>query len=261
MAEANGQATTAPETTTQGSQTSPAAPESQSAPAQTSVTAPVAEETFFDPESIKGKPELEAAYRQMQGEFTRRTTALKQSENKVKAYDAFSANPTQAMQELASQFGYTLTKAQAQAIVNDQNQEPKSWDDVYKTAEDRVRASVLKELQPFLKQVTETRQSQVEKTLDEKCPDWRVYESKMQEMLAKHPTLANDPEELYRVSVPPNVLQARAMQSALQKLQDKASSSQLSAGSSTTQQPNRPKGKLTFSESVEYAKAQLKATH
>jgi hypothetical protein len=83
----------------------------------------------------------------------------------------------------------------------------------------------------------------------------------MQEMLARHPTLANDPEELYRVSVPPNVLQARAMQSALQKLQDKASSSQLSAGSSTTQQPNRPKGKLTFSESVEYAKAQLKATH
>jgi hypothetical protein len=167
MAEANGQATTAPETTPQGSQTSPAAPESQSAPAQTSVTAPVAEETFFDPESIKGKPELEAAYRQMQGEFTRRTTALKQSENKVKAYDAFNANPTQAMQELASQFGYTLTKAQAQAIVNDQNQEPKSWDDVYKTAKDQV---ILKELQPFLKQITQTRQTQVEKTLDENVP-------------------------------------------------------------------------------------------
>lgn len=261
MAEADGQATTAPETTS-GPQTSQAAPESQSTPAQTTSTGSVAE-TFFDPESIKGKPELEAAYKQMQGEFTRRTTELKKHEQKVKAYDAFTSNPAQALQELASQYGFTLTKAQAQAIVNEQAPsqfEPNSWEDVFKMAEERAEKRVLGKLEPFVNKVKETAQSQTEKLLDENCPDWRVYEDPMMKNLQSHPTLVNDPVMLYRLSVPSEVLESRAAQQALRKLQDKVSSSELSSGSTTTQQASdKPKGPMKFDDAVKYAKSKLAA--
>lgn len=264
MAEADGQASQAPETTS-GPQTSQAATGSESTGQQTTQQGSTqAEETFFDPESIKGKPELESAYKQMQAAYTKRTTELKKHEQKIKMYDAFAANPAQAIQEVAQQMGFKLTKAEAQAIANEQTQtnefNPQSWDDVISKAKQDAKQEILKELSPFINQVKETRQSQVEKTLDEKCPDWRVYEPKMMEMLQKHPTLVNDPEELYRVSVPPEVWTARAAQAALRKLQDKVSASELSGGSTTTQQASdKPKGKMTFNESVEYAKKKLAA--
>jgi hypothetical protein len=257
MAEAEG--TPAPETTS-GPQTSTA---TESTSQQTTHSGSETTETFFDPESIKGKPELELAYKQMQGEFTRRTTELKKHEQKIKMYDAFAANPAQAIQEVAAQMGYKLTKAEAQAIANEQGKSefaPQSWEDVISKAKSEAKQELLAELSPFINQVKEARQGQVEKTLDEKCPDWRVYEPKMMEMLQKHPTLVNDPEELYRVSVPPEVWTARATQAALRKLQDKVSASELSGGSTTTQPASdKPKGKMSFNESVEYAKRQLAA--
>ena len=259
MAEADGQATEAPQTSPTTSTASAPAPESQSTSPQTSVKAPDAVETFFDPESIKGKPELELAYKQMQGEFTRRTTAFKGNEQKIKAYDMFLSNPAAALQELATQYGFKLSKAEAQAIAKEQASqfEPQSWDEVISRTKQEAKQEILKDLAPFLNQVKETRQSQVEKILDEKCPDWRVYETKMQEMLDKHPTMAYDPLELYRVSVPAEVWTSRATQAALKKLQDKAESSQLSGGSTTNQQASDKPNVRGFNDAVEYAKKKL----
>lgn len=261
MAEADGQATTAPETTS-GPQTSQAAPESESTQAQTTSTGSVAE-TFFDPESIKGKPELEAAYKQMQGEFTRRTTELKKHEQKIKAYDSFAANPAKAIQEMAVQMGFKLTKAEATAIANEQTPNefnPNSWEDVFKMAEERAEKRVLGKLEPFVNKVKETAQSQTEKLLDENCSDWRVYEDKMMKNLQSHPTLVDDPVMLYRLSVPPEVLESRATQQALRKMQDKVLSSELSSGSTTTQQASdKPKGPMKFDDAVKYAKAAVAA--
>lgn len=262
MAEADGQVSEAPQTTS-GPETSQATPGSETTSQQTSQSAPVAEETFFDPESIKGKPELELAYKQMQGEFTKFAKQRKEFMQKVQAYDAFAANPTQAIQQLASQYGFTLTRAQAQQIANDQQAQqqfnPQSWDEVMKAAEERAEQRIMQKLSPFLKEVQETRKSQLETMLDSSCPDWRVYEDKMAETLQKHPTLMNDPVTLYRMSVPGEVLESRATQSALRKLQDKANAAKASPGSTTNQTAVSSKKASSFDEAVANAKAQLEA--
>lgn len=267
MADTDGQAGDGLQTTGNGPETTAAAPVSQTTGQQTSQSAPVqAEETFFDPESIKDKPELMSAYKQMQGEFTKFAKQRKDFMQKVQAYDAFTSNPAQALQELATQYGFTLTRAQAQQMVNNQTQdqnaqklEPQSWDEVYKTAEERAIASVMKQLQPFLKNVEDTRKSQLETMLDSSCPDWRVYEDRMTETLKSHPTLVNDPVTLYRLSVPPEVLESRATQAALRKLQDKATAAKASPGSTTNQTATTTKKATSFNEAVANAKAQLEA--
>lgn len=264
MAEADGQVSTAPEVTPTVTQTSATTPESVSTSQPTSTTAPVqTEELIYDPEMIRGKPELEALAKQLQGSYTKKAQEIAAQKQKIQAFDDFAANPATALQQLANQFGYQLTKAQAQQIVNEQTQpqfEPQSWDDVIKKAKTETRQEVLKELEPFLNQVKETRKGQLEKMLDESCPDWRVYEDEMTKTLRDHPTLANDPVKLYSLSVPSDVLASRAAQAALKKLQSKAESAQLSSGSSTNQTADsKPKGKMSFNESVEYAKAKLAA--
>jgi len=216
------------------------------------------EETFFDPESIKGKPELEAAYKDMQRAFTKKTSALKENSKKIEAYDNFMRDPVGQLQALASQYGYSMTKAEAQRVIDQQNNvsEPKSWDDVMSMAEQRV----LKRLEPFLSEVKETRKGQLEKMLDESCPDWRVYEDDMMKELQKHPTLVNDPVKLYRMSVPDEVWQSRATQAAIKKLQSKAESALVSGGSNTNKQASdSPRGPMPFSKAVEIAKAKLQA--
>jgi hypothetical protein len=212
------------------------------------------EETFFDPTSIKGKPELELAYKDMQRAFTEKTSSIAKNKTKVDAYDQFMANPVPVIRQLAQQYGLSIAEATQVANEAQKQFEPQSWDDVMS----RAKKEVLQELQPFLSEVKDFKKQSVEKTLDEKCPDWRTYEDKMMENLQSHPSLVKDPEMLYRLSVPQEVLEGRAAQRALQKLQDKAKGSQMSSGSNTNKSGNFiPKGPRTFAESVAIAKAQL----
>jgi hypothetical protein len=261
MAETDGQVATGTEVT----QTTVPTTESGTTSPQTTteqVGTVQAEETFFDPESIKDKPELQAAYKQMQSAFSKKTLALKEGAQKIQAYDQFAQNPAQALQQLARDLGYTLTRAQAQEMVNEQNAQsefqPNSWEEVINKTKSEAKQELLKELSPFLNEVQQTRKGQIEKMLDDSCPDWRVYEDQMTQTLSKHPTLVSDPVTLYKLSVPQEVIESRYMQKALSKLQSKASSSQLSGGSSTNQTAvSKPSGKLDFNQAVEYAKAKL----
>ena len=220
-----------------------------------------AEETFFDPSSIKGKPELEAAYKDMQRAWTKKTTdgklKVKEYETKAQAYDAFMANPVPQIKMLAQQYGLNITDAQAQQVAEQVgNGEPQNWDDVYKVAEQRV----LQKLGPVLNDYQQTRKQNIEKQLDDNCPDWRQYEDEMQGNLQKHPSLVSDPVKLYQISVPEKVWQSRATQEAMRKLQSKAESAQVSGGSTTNKtQSNKPAGKMSFNEAVEYAKRTLQA--
>jgi len=228
--------------------------ESSDTDSQTTDEGTVEEESFFDPQSIKGKPELEAAYKEMQRAFTKKTSSLKEQSKKVEAYDAFMQDPISQMQNIAKQYGYSLSRAQAQEMA--QMNEPQSWDDVYS----RAKQEVLKDLQPIINEVRQTKKTQMEHMLDESCPDWRTYEDDMMQTLQKHPTLVNDPVKLYQLSVPSEVFTARATQAALKKLQTKAEHAQVSGGSTTNKSgSNLPKGKLSFQDAVKAAKAKLSA--
>jgi len=260
-----------PDVGTQGTETTPEGPkvvEGQSSAGQEPGTTPVepqaAEDTFFDPRDIEGQPELQAAYKQMQSAFSKKMKGISDNRQKIEAYDAFAADPVSQLQTMARQYGYSLTRAEAaqqlqqQQNVND-NWEPKSWDEVIQKAEERAYTRLQQEQEPLLDEVKNLRKSNLETYLDNNASDWRTYEDEMRTMLNEHPSLVNNPMALYKLAVPDDVLQSRATQQALKKMQAKGQSAAVSGASTTTKKsgnkmPDKP---LSFDEAVKFAEAQL----
>ncbi len=220
------------------------------------------EETFFDPQDLEGKPELQAAYKTMQRAFGKKMEGIKGNQQKIDAYDAFYQDPLPQIQQMASRMGYQLTRAEAAQVASaaeeGEPKEPQSWEEVYSTGEERAYKRIKEELGPMFNQVKEMREGNLERHLDDNFPDWRTYEPEMMAKLKTHPSLANDPGGLYRLSVPPEVLESRATQTALKKLQTKAEGSTTSGGSTTkTKSAEMPDKPMTFNEAVRFAEKNL----
>jgi RecG-like helicase len=211
------------------------------------------EDSFFDPKSIADKPELQSAYKQMQGAFTKKTQALKAHQAKVEAYDRFIASPVDTMRQLAEQYGYKMVQA-AQDKQGDEDWNPKSWDDVMAEAENRV----IKKMAPVYNELRELKKRNVEQYLDTQHPDWRTYEDDMMQKLQAHPSLVNDPDALYRLAVPEEVMQAMATKAAMAKLKTTSDHGSVSGGSRTTRSTTQePSGPLSFDQAVEFARKKL----
>jgi hypothetical protein len=220
-------------------------------PSQTTTTGPDSgqAESFFDPKSIEDKPELLSAYKQMQAKFTKSNQKFKDAKNKVDAYDAFLKDPQGTLEQIARQYGYNLVQGKPGAQ-DDAN--PKTWDDVYS----RAKQEVLKELGPFIGEIRQIKQQNVEQYLDGKYPDWKTYEDDMLELLQKHPTLSSNPDKLYQLSVPDEVWEARAIKAAKAKLE--GSEEQISGPSAISRQTSTDvTGIKTFNDAVAAAKAKL----
>jgi hypothetical protein len=220
--------------------------------APTSVSAPEsAVESFFDPASIRGKPELESAYKQMQSAFTKRMQGVSQDRSKIDAYDQFSRDPVGTVQRIATQMGYKLVQPG-----NEQPKDwnPQTWDDVLGEAEKRV----LRRMEPVYNELRDLKKQSVETYLDDKYADWRTYEDDMLTTLQRHPSLANDPDSLYRLSVPSEVWEARATKQAMEKLQQRTESGQVAGGTKTTRPvASAPSGPLSFDQAVDAARRKL----
>lgn len=212
-------------------------------------------ESFFDPKSIEGKPELQAAYKQMQGEFTKRNQHFAGEQKKLDAYNAFISDPLASMRQVATQYGWNLIEGQDQS--NGEFQ-PKTWDDVQKHFLEQARKDLAKEFAPLTNEVQSLKKQNVESQLDRDYPDWRTYETKMSETLQLHPTLVNDVDSLYRMSVPPELLEQRSMKAALAKVKGGTDSSQ-TGDNKTTSIPtsDQPKRFATVREAADWAKAHL----
>jgi len=219
-------------------------------------TQPVAEETFFDPESIKDKPELMAGYKQMQKAFSKKTQAIKDIQRKAEAYDQFNSNPVQYMQQLAQQMGYSLAPANKQQT-QDEEYEPQTWNDVFTKAKQDAVSEVMKELQPFIGSIKDMRKQSVEKFLDDNATDWRQYESEMMDKLKEHPSLVNDPLALYTLALPKEVLESRAYQKWAKKMESKAKSAGTSGISTTKRSETTTAEPRNFNEAVQLAKKQM----
>lgn len=237
-------------------ETTAESPELNAPSEQTTDNGPGAEqeESFFDYNEIKGKPELEAAYKQMQGAFTKKMTTVSESNSANKeaidAYNAFMANPQGETQRLAQQYGINAQQEQPEG-----NQEfsPNSWDDVIS----HVRTDLLKELQPLFTEVQASKKHTIEMQLDSQYPDWRTYEEQMTANLQKHPSLAEDHSLLYRMSVPEKVMTSRATQQALNKLKNQNNNAQVSGGGSTARNPQTSAKVGSFSEALQKAKNEI----
>lgn len=204
-----------------------------------------AEESFFDLATIQDKPELVAAYKQMQGSYTKAMQRLSDNRSKLEQYEAFERDPISTLQRVATQYGYNFVQRAKDS--EEQQQEFKSWDDVMSEAERRVMAKMNPQLRTLQKQT-------IEMQLDRDFPDWRTYETDMMAKLREHPTLVHDPATLYRMSVPAEVIEARATKAAMAKLRASTDSSQV-AGGTTVRTSQAPSGPLTFSQAVERARA------
>ena len=225
------------------------------------------EETFFD--STELPDELQPAYKNMQRQFTKKMQGIAKGKQKIDAYDAFMADPVKELQRMAGQLGYTLSRAGAEQVLQQQTGqtqqgttwEPQSWDEVLEKAEERAYARLQQETGPLKTEVTSLRKENLETFLDTNAPDWREHEDAMMENLRTHPTLVNDPIKLYRLSVPMQVIEGRAAQKALKKLEDKGQSAKIGGGSQTTRQAEEgiPNKAMSFDESVAFAKKQLAA--
>lgn len=210
-------------------------------------------ESFFDPASIADKPELLAAYKQMQGSYTKRMQEFASHRQKVDAFDRFQANPIETMRQVAAQYGYQFVQGAPQGD-KPEDFTPQTWDDVLNQA----KKVVLKEMEPVFNEVRSLKKQNVETYLDSKFPDWRTYETEMMGLLKDHPSLVHDPERLYRNAVPPEVLEARATKAAMQKLQAKTDNAQVSGSQATSQTTTSTRtGPVTFDQAVEMARSKL----
>ena len=215
-------------------------------------------ESFFDPQSIADKPELQAAYKQMQGKFTKAMQGIRGQEQKLQLIQQFEADPVGTIRRLAPQYGVSIVDGQPPKDANGQAFKPKDWNDVVSHIREEVMQELNQQYQPLVGAVKDLKQQNIEQYLDNNFSDWRTYESEMIENLQAHPTLANDPQRLYSMSVPQEVMERRAYERAMQKLKGERESGNVS-GSKTAAQvsSDRPSGKLSFNEAVKFAKAKL----
>lgn len=259
LAPETGTATGGEQTGQAGTQTGQAA-EGTPAP-QTGTAAPQEEITFFDPKSIKDKPELMAAYKQMQKAYTQKTQALAKDRQKIEAYDGFVSNPESVAQYL-QQIGYQIAKPGQQAAhvapsagsPDTKPFEPQTWDDVFSEVERRMIGRVQEQMRPVVDNIRETTAKNIEAQLEGLDPNWRLYEDDMKETLRQHPTLVKDVAKLYRMSVPEEVLQSRAVQQALVKHGQRTQAASVHGSGTVTKTAPAPRKVNSFQDAVEVAK-------
>lgn len=245
----------------------PGSPEGQgtgtdpTAGGQAAAQAPPAEPTFFDPKTLD--PALLPAYKQMQGTFTKKLQELGSYREKVTAYDQFMADPVTNLQNLAAQYGMSLSRREAAAAINQQSghaqewdgqSDPPSWQAVLDRAKTMAREELLKEFGPVVQNVRQLQAKSVEQQLETIDPEWRTYEPKMRELLKDDPALGNNIKRLYSLALlEEGVFEARAIRQAQERMNASASAARVGTKSTTTSQP-APKKVNDFNDAVAEAK-------
>ena len=215
------------------------------------------------PDNLKGQ--AEALRKSLQGAFTKKTQSIAEQRKKIEAYDAFTQNPVQALEQFARQYGYKLekpgetNKGDGGEKWNPEAGDPNSWKDVIGYMKEALMSELGGTLNPIVEQFSSMKKQTIEQQLTEIDPSWQKYEDDMMSTLKEHPTLAKDPSKLYRLSVPADVLESRATQRALAKMEAKTKSAQVSGPSSTTKKitGGLPEGKMTFQQAVDAARKKL----
>tara|TARA_Y100000310_G_scaffold248692_1_gene254617 strand:+ start:1738 stop:2670 length:933 start_codon:yes stop_codon:yes gene_type:complete len=186
-------------------------------------------ESFYDPAKVPA--ELQKTYKDMQRAFSNKTQSIAGDKQKIEEYNAFMSNPQETLKRLAYQYGFNVVPNGGEVpnqSTPETNNEPQTWDDVYKVAESRIMNKVNERLKPLLSNIQKTTAQNIEKELNDIDPQWKLYQDEMQDNIRRHPSLVNDVSKLYQVSVPAEVLTSRATKNALQKVEDKSKAARMS---------------------------------
>jgi hypothetical protein len=217
-------------------------------------------DAFFDPTKLPD--ELKGAYKQMQAAYTRKSQELARQRQKIDAYDSFSRDPIGSLQQLATQYGMSLTRAEAKQVVqraggDGDEWQPKTWDDVLAKAEERAEARLMQKFAPLMQNVQRMQANSIEQQLDSIDPHWRVYEDDMRRTIQEHPSLVKDVGKLYRLSVPEEVYTSRAVQAAIKKMESKGRQANVGSKTETPRSMPATRKVSSFQEAVDEAKRML----
>lgn len=246
---------------------------------QTTADSDTGTDSFLDDPS-EVPEELQARYKEMQSAWTKKTMgladkrkSLEQLEQYQPLIEAYQRDPAGTLQDLAKQQGFSLTRGQAEQAVQEHtaqpqqqgvdwdNYEPQTWKDVADTIRQDVRQEILgqveKDMAPVVENFRKMNAQHIETQLAEIDPEWRQHESTMVQVLKQHPTLADDPSMLYRMAVPPEVLEQRANERAQSQYKEKAKAARVSSKSTIRAATASPKQPKSISEAYELAREQL----
>ena len=214
-------------------------------------------EQFMDPKDLPD--DLKPHFKRMQASFTKKMQSAKELNDKAKLVDAYNADPIGFTRQLAAQHGLNLNSQAPQGNTGEQTEfKPDNWNEVFKEFEGRMSAYLANHFQPVLQEVKDVKQKQIESILDKEAPEWREYEDDMISMLQAHPTLAKDTEKLIKLAIPKEVIEGRAMQKALSRINKKGEAAKVSRGSTTTKQVAPSKsGVMSFADAIKAAKSDL----
>jgi len=218
----------------------------------------------FDPKTLP--PELQPGYKQMHAAFTKRMQSISQDRDLVDQAKRFMADPITGMQQMARQYGYTLTRAEAAAVATQgtpaqwdpaSGQDPPDWNTLASALEARAEQRLMQKFGPIIENVQKLQAKQIEAQLDDIDPQWRTYEDSMRDTLREHPTLVKDVQKLYMLSVPRDVMESRATRAAMDRLSKSTQSARVSGTSTARGTSTAPREVKTFADAVEAAKEQL----
>ena len=223
------------------------------------------------PDEVKGQ--VVALQKELLGNYTKKTQAIAEARKKIEAYDAFNADPVASIENFAKQFGYELKRpgqaAQQGGKTNNQDGwnpdagDPNNWNEVsgyiQKTVLDAVMQKLGGTLNPLVEQFQATKKQSIEHELTEIDPSWAKYEDAMKNTLQKHPSLAADPAGLYRLSVPQEVLESRATQRALERMEAKTRGSAVGGQSNKNPKTTEmPTGAVSFQDAIKIARQKIR---
>ena len=212
-----------------------------------------ADESFFDPSLLPDDPEIQKAYKSMQGQFTKRMQQFSKEREKIDAYNQFMQNPQESLRRMAQQYGVDLGQQQQ----NDKEFAPNDWNDVVNHIQEQTKQSIMEQLQPLFSDLHNVKRTSTEQYLDSTYPDWRSYENEMMDLLQEHPSLANNPDLLYRNAVPQDVINQRAYQQALKKIKGQTESSKATGNTPNARKKAAPAKISSFNDAVKAAQQQL----
>lgn len=239
---------------------------------------PGTSDVVFDPEEFKQlvgnlpddvQSQVNALHKQLLADYTKKTQGVSEIRKAAEAYQAFQQDPHRTLQQVAKQFGYELSKPGQEKTSSsesgngwnpDSGDDPKTWQDVIGYISKSIENRIGEMLNPVFDEFQTVKKHSIESQLAEIDPSWQSYEDQMKANLNKHPSLATDPALLYRVSVPADVLESRATQRALKRMEAKAKSGELSGASTTTRKPKagvEPDKSLSFADAVNFARKKL----
>jgi hypothetical protein len=224
---------------------------------------------FFDPSKVP--EELKPIYKAMQAAYTKKTQALAEQRKKIEAYDAFARDPVGTLEQLARQYGYTLTKsgpATGQGQGNpfaDPNYQPQTWADLASDISNFVTQQLVSQLgqviQPLYRSVEQITSKHIESQLDQIDPNWHLYEEEIKQNMQLFPQLIQTPDglhKLYKISVPDEVYRGRIVKGVLEKYNEKAHAAKMATKSQSKMATATVRKITSFEDAVALAKEQLK---